>query len=260
MVRGKKSVHPVNLLQSENAIFNSFSPIIYSNSLTPTYYPNSKLRKNVTFELRGVKNLFPFTMWCWNLLGLSFSFSAYVGWRTGRGEQVSPWVLRAALLLWEMAAPFTLFVGAIVKYVLWPTAFKHNGTVGTTNFRTWIAMCQHNVNVVMALSEVALLGGLPVKMSHISLSVLFGVAYVVFTWSIVNLWNPQTGPAFIYIFMDTTLGAFATIALYALVGALMVFYGIFSGVEWLLELSASGLLGHIAFVVLLCMLVCKVRD
>lgn len=222
----------------------------------PPYLPASKLRRN-PFQLKGIKLLFPFTCWCWNLLGTSFAFSAYTAWRLGNGETVSPLILRISLMLWETAAPFTLLVAAVTKYALWPMRLKE----GPDHvFKTAKALLQHNVNVVMAVCEVGLLGGLPVKMGHISLSVLFGVAYVFFTWSIMYQWTPGKGPVFIYFFMDTTLGRTTTIALIALLGVLMFFYGIFSGAEWLLETYGPGLGGHIGFVVVMCLLVCRVRD
>lgn len=115
----------------------------------------------------------------------------------------------------------------------------------------------------MAFMEVALLGGLPVHMRHISLPILFGVTYIFFTWAIRNVWNPKGGSAFLYFFLDTTLGAKATtVAIFALLAALVLFYSIFSGIEQVLQheaVSRFGLLGHVAIVVLLCATVCKVR-
>jgi hypothetical protein len=223
-----------------------------------TYVPSSKLRKNL-ITLSGMKSQFPFTSWCWNLLGVSFAFSAYTGWLVGRGEAVSPLLLRTTLMLWETAAPFTLLVGAVVKYALWPMTLKSTGPDHV--FKSTRALLQHNVNVMMAVFEVGLLGGLPVKMGHISLAVLFGITYVFFTWSIMYRWVPGKGPAFIYFFMDTTLGRTTTIALFALLGVLMLFFSVFSGAEWLLEhYVGNGLGGHIAFVVVLCALVCRWRD
>ena len=126
------------------------------------------------------------------------------------------------------------------------------------------ALLQHNANVVMALSEVALLGGLPVHMSHISLPILFGIAYVIFTWSIRNYWNPTSGSSFMYFFLDTTLGIKSTLVLYILLAVLVTFYSLFSGIDWLLEQMDGRedreLFGHCVVVLVVCSLVCKVRN
>ena len=126
------------------------------------------------------------------------------------------------------------------------------------------ALLQHNANVIMALSEVALLGGLPVHMSQLSLPVLFGVTYVFFTWSIRNYWNPSSGSAFLYFFLDTTLGIKTTLVLYILLVVLMLFYSLFSGIDWLLEQMDGNedraLFGHCVVVLGVCLMVCRVRN
>lgn len=170
---------------------------------------------------------------------------------------MAPELVRLALILWEITAPMTLLIGAIVKYALWPASIQQFGT--GAGFLTPRALLQHNANVVMATAEVALMGGLPIFFSHLALSVLYGCSYVIFTWSIQMNWHGK-GPAFCYFFMDTTLGTEHTIALYALLSVLMLFHGIYCGIDSLLQMLGHNLLGHIAVAIGLCALVCRFRD
>jgi hypothetical protein len=198
-----------------------------------------------------------------------FALSAYTGWTVGTmtthpQSSSSPpeWLFRITLILWEIAAPCALLVSAVVTYAIWPATLKKLGHGGVLT--TPASLLQHNANIGMALMEVALLGGLPVHMRHLSLPILFGVTYIFFTWSIRNVWNhPNGGSAFLYFFLDTTLGATTTtMAIFALLAALVLFYTIFSRIEWILQhdmIAGFGLVGHVAIVVLLCSAVCKVR-
>lgn len=226
------------------------------------YRVQSKIPR-LPFVLKGWGKQYPFTSWSWNLLGVSFAVSAYVGYQVHHhqdgddGDAVQPWLARLALILWEVAAPMTLLVGAVVKYALWPAQIKQTGR--GDNFLTPRALLQHNANVIMAVTEVALLGGLPVHFEDISISVLYGCSYVFFTWTIMMTWHGR-GPAFLYFFMDTTLGNEHTMALYVLLSVLMAFYGLFAGIETALSILSSSLLGHVGFAIVLCSSVCRFRD
>jgi hypothetical protein len=126
-------------------------------------------------------------------------------------------------------------------------------------FLTPRALLQHNGNVIMAMTEAALMGGLPVRYSHIATSILYGSVYILFTWAIQMTWHGQ-GPAFIYFFMDTTLGDEHTVAIWALVGTLFIFHGLFCGVELILAAVGNHIWGHLAVVFVLCAMVCRFRD
>jgi hypothetical protein len=222
----------------------------------PPYRPASKLPR-VPFKIYGWRKQYPFTSWSWNVLGISFALSAYVAYQVDRNLSVAPWLVRLALIMWEIAAPMTLLIGAVVKYALWPAQIKQSGTGDV--FLAPRALLQHNANVIMAMTETALLGDLPIEFSHISISVLFGCSYVLFSWAIQTTWHGQ-GPAFLYFFMDTTLGVEHTIALFALLSVLMIFHGLFCGVESLLQVVGNSIMGHAAFAFAICTLVCRFRD
>jgi hypothetical protein len=225
-------------------------------TLKPPYRPQSKVAR-VQFKMGGWKKQYPFTSWSWNVLGISFALSTYIGYQVDQGQQVDPIIVRLGLILWEVAAPMTLLIGAVVRYALWPAQIKSTGHGDA--FLVPRALLQHNANVIMAVTEAALMGGLPIRYSHLSISVLYGCSYVVFSWATQMSWHGQ-GPAFLYFFMDTTLGSEHTISLCVLVCVLLFFYGLFCGVESLLHMVGNNLIGHAAFALALCSLVCRFRD
>jgi hypothetical protein len=233
------------------------------------YLPSSKLRR-VRNRIRGLRTLAPFTSVAWNLLGAAFALSGYVALAADRHRRssegratgvpvVSPWTLRAALVLWEIAAPFTLLVSAVIRYAIWPRLIATNGA--TVNLKTLRNVLMHNANVLMATTEIALLGGLPVLWRHVSLAPLVGCAYVVWSWSATGIWNgPEHGPQYIYFFFDTTLGAKATWALVILLAVMMAFYSLMVAAESLLESAGGGLTVHALFVAVVCGSVMRFRD
>ena len=98
-----------------NMIFVAEGWLQYTN-----YKPYSKL-KNTIITLEGFKTLCPFTSVSWILLGLSFSINAMIAFQVdfGTEETIEPWVLRFALILWELSAPFSTLVSAVVRYAIW---------------------------------------------------------------------------------------------------------------------------------------------
>lgn len=221
-----------------------------------TYLPTSKLRKHPT-KFNGIRTQFPFTSVSWNVLGVSFGLSAYIAVMTRINRDVNPWILRAALLTWEMAAPNTLLVSAVVRYAIWPTALKHGSSASC---KTWRALLWHNANSAMSLLEASLLGGLPIKPQHMSLGALLGAFYILFSWLYRNRWTPGKGSTFIYFFLDTTLGKTTTIALAVLIGILLLFYNLFSAATQTLGYLDQGLSAHLLFATVIFFSVSRFRD
>lgn len=118
------------------------------------------------------------------------------------------------------------------------------------------------MNVLFALSEVALMSGLKVHPRHFAFGPIVGCFYVIFSWSAVHLWNkPEHGPQFIYFFFDTTLpGFFPTMAILVLLAVLATFYGIFCVCDVILAALGSGVIAHVSFVAVICSLVMRFRD
>ena len=131
-------------------------------------------------------------------------------------------------------------------------------------------MMSHNMNSVFVLMEVALLGGLPVRMSEMYLGPLYGSSYVWMAWSLTNYWAPTAfGPHFIYFFLDTTRGFASTVALMALTTILCLFYVMLASAKVGLDHMSQNFesedspgvwLCHLAFVLGIASLVIRYRD
>lgn len=232
--------------------------------VVPPYLPKSKLKRNIELVVRGWFTQAPFTMWSWNLLGLSFGLNAYLAYQRLQGEETaSPVLLRTALLLFETSAPVTVQIAFLVRFVLWPEALKNGiGKDPTATFKLIRQLAYHNLNVVLALTEISLLGGIPVSYTDFPVGVFYGLAYVLFTWAIRNHWDPtgKGGPQFLYFFFDTTLGATTTIVILALLLVFVIFYGLFCVIHQILDQVSGGFLVHALCVILMPSTVCRFRD
>ena len=256
----------------------------------PSYRPKSKLL-STQLHLRGAFSLFPFTWWCVVLLGCSFALSGVIPLLyyyenyyasqedTESASYLSPWLLRAALLSFEVVAPCEFLVATVVKYALWPHALRARGTAGTAVFRSFHGIFSHNVTVILILMEL-IIGGIPVAMSHVAVSPIFGLLYVLFTWCMSNtlakaavepvplkktgttVWKRRNnvGPQFLYFFMDTTLGWTTSIALIVLLVVLLTFYAMFSVIDNVMEHMQGGLVTRLLGSMGLVALVCRFRD
>mmetsp|Transcript_25698 Transcript_25698/g.37896 ORF Transcript_25698/g.37896 Transcript_25698/m.37896 type:complete len:323 (+) Transcript_25698:58-1026(+) len=230
----------------------------------PTYLPQSKL-KSAPLSLVGLRSLAPFTWWCWVLLGVTFVLTGTISmlFAIDRTDLIHPWHLRLALLSFEISAPCAFLVSTVVKYALWPHLYRSKGSEGTKVFQSFMGIVTHNLNVIFVTAEVALLGGIPVFMSHVAICPLLGLIYVQFAWWMSNRWYPQengSGPQFLYFFLDTTLGWTTTKALVALLFVLLLFYVVFSVIDDVLEHLDGGLVLHLTSCVLASCLACRIRD
>lgn len=211
--------------------------------------------------MRGYKTQLPFTSWAWNLLGISFAMNGIIVLLSEYNKQhyISPTLLRVALLTFETAAPTTLLVSSVVRYAIWPRVLQAGGE--TTQLKSFQALTMHNCNVIFALAEVSLLGGLPVRFSHFSVAPLFGCCYVMFTWFMIGKWIAPDNPQFIYFFFDTTLGGkFMAVVLLGLLTILSLFYGLFGAFDQFLTHLQGGLIVHALAVLLISSVVCRFRD
>jgi hypothetical protein len=228
---------------------------VYAN-----YKPQSKLRREF-IKLRGLGTLCPFTSWCWCFLGLSFLFNGSIALAVdqGRVDLIKPWMLRSAIVLSELAFPFALLVSTAVKYAIWPAVLAGGRPHNLAGFRNQM---QHNLNSVFALSEVALLGGINLNFRHLPLATFVGIVYILFTWVMAVLYygdRHTTGPQYLYWFQDTTLGKTTTLAMLALLIALTMFFGIFAGIEMLIEAVGESLPTKLTLVVAFSAFVCRFR-
>jgi len=227
--------------------------------------------------MKGVRTLFPFTSWCWMLLGTSFVLHGGLALAVDfKGEafvleQLSapPWILRTILLIWETAAPCAFLVSAVIRYFIWPMVL-YKGTGDTSGLKHPRMIMPHNFNSLFVLTEMALLGGLPVRLSEMYLGPIYGVIYVLIAWNLTHFWTEkESGPHFIYFFLDTTRGLATTGALVALTTVLTLFYVILSsakgGLDYLpIYFEAKDSIGllfcHVVFVLGIASLVMRFRD
>lgn len=235
------------------------------------YAPESKL-KSISIPFRGILlqpdrsisrgllTMSSFTMISWLLLGITFFLAGMIPIFHLTGYEISNWFLRISLLLFECAAPTTLLVSVVVRYALWPMAME-NGSANTEILQNPVTLMEHNGNLVMALSEVALLGGLPVRMQDFAVAPLFGILYVFFSWFMMDKWAPaNNGPQFCYFFFDTTLGWFSSLALLALLTVLALFYATFAAVDYFISEYSSGILSHVAAILAILAVSCRFSD
>jgi len=244
------------------------------NVLRVNYLKASKLR-SLPIEIKGIKGQAMFTSWSWNLLGLSFAVSGlltlYVDTIMKNNTysidedkekmiESSPFMkigLRMCVILFEIAAPVSMLVSAVVRYALWPKALKGNGT---DTLKRPDILLQHNANIVMSLVECGLLGGLKIRFIDMAVAPLFGIAYILFAWGMKHRWVESGEPQFLYFFLDTTLGKTTSIAILALEIVLLFFYVFFVIVDDILEYSAGTLIIHLAVVGTIASLLCRFRD
>lgn len=227
-------------------------------SIETTYRPRSRLQ-NTTLEMFGMRTLCPFTSWAWIMLASTFTLSGYIGLMAhlGRGHEVSQWVLRAALVLWELSAPFSILVSVVVRYAIWPVVEASGKKHGLASFRNQM---QHNINSVYALSEMALLGGLPVSFSHLSLPCLLGSIYILFSWFSCYFYaEPEYGPQYLYWFMDPTLGKTTSAALVILLFTLVLSFTVFFAIDAFIQWMDASISVHLLCVYLVASLVVRVR-
>jgi len=233
-----------------------------------SYLKNTKL-KRAPIDLGGLKTQAPFTSWSWNLLGLTFAHNGlltlYIDHCAKNGTlsniQDSFFLtlsLRASIILFETAAPTTMLIAAVVRYGIWEQAKKN---AGSHNLKKTTIILQHNANVVMALTEVGLLGGLPVRFSDTAVAALWGVIYVIWAWAMRFSWLPSGDPQFLYFFLDTTLPGYTpSICLLILITILLVFYTLFVFVDDIMILFGGGPAVHTVVILATSSIVCRFRD
>ena len=248
---------------------------------TEYYYPYSRLQVVRGIPFRGYfasgggslskacMTMSSFTMWSWVVQGTTFmmlgGMTLYLD--THPNHELSIWLYRAVMIGWKICAPASFLVSAIVKYILWPLALeaKSNGP-GTNNANVLkhpLALLEHNWNVLSALVEVALLGGLPIRYQDFVWAPLFGLVYVLYSYAMMYAWvSPKFGPQYIYPFLDSTMGWLTSVCLLALLGVLMLSFGIFYALDYFITeiLPEGNVWSHVASVVAIGLCVCRFCD
>lgn len=259
-------------------------------SLVVPYLKQSKLKK-MPIQMDGMKSQAMFTLWCWNLLGLSFALNSAITIlscipsenHTAVHEMfLHPTTARIAIYLFEIVAPCSMLVSFVVRYALWPAA-KKNGT--SHSLKGPIQLITHNVNIFSSLLEVGMLGRVPIQLKDMTIAPIYGCIYVYFTWFMIYRWIPpmplnhkkkgqfngyansedsvekERNAQFVYFFFDTTLGKrIHCSVLLGLIAVLSVFYWLFSVVDDLMLYLGGAPLINFSVVMTLFSLVSRFRD
>lgn len=199
-------------------------------------------------------------MWAWALEGIAFGMMGCIPLSPWCQEQ--PWLLRIAFLLWETVAPTALLVSAVVKHVLWPTVLKakHRNQNNLAVLQHPCALLEHNANSLFCFMEMGLLGGMPVRSTDVSVAVLFGIVYQVYSWAMMHHWcNRDHGPQFIYPFFDTTLGMTTSLYLLALLITLGTFYTLVALADQVVTHIGGSVIMHVAAIAVMGCLFCRFR-
>lgn len=211
----------------------------------------------------GFRNLGSFTMWCFITECVTFTLAGAIPlYIELTGSEPNFWLYRIAIVGWEICAPLSLLVSAIVKYVLWPHALSQPGAHNTKLLKAPGALLEHNWNVVCCLLEVSILGGLPIRYADFAWAPLFGLAYVLYSYIMVWSWAaPQYGPQFIYPFLDTTMGWLSSACLVGLLIVLGLAFSVFAWLEHVIDVYyQGGFTAHLATGLTICSAVRRFRD
>lgn len=232
------------------------------NPMTTPYLESSKLRRTPLLN-QGIRSQMMFTAWCWNLLGLTFALNGTITLLSVYNDysdvpEYLQNLIRCALLTFEMSFPASMMVSSITRYILWPKAKKINDTMGFRNIRS---LLQHNGNIVVSLTEVAILGRIPVRLDYIPLCVLLGCVYILHTWNMTHRWLPTKEPQFVYFFFDTTLDKkIVVFVLVALLCVMMMFHCMFVSVTVLVDYLDGDILCNVFVVLGVTSCFCRFRD
>lgn len=223
-----------------------------------TYPPGSKLKECKILIRRGGTLLW-FTVWSWLLLGAYFAAAAWLHFFSSANVAPPP-VLRAVLVMWEVAAPNALLVTVVVTFVIWPEMKEKGCSEGLSNP---IVLLQHNLNSAAVLVSL-LVSSTPLRLGHAALAPLWGLAYVAFSWVMAPRIAPEHGAVYLYFFFDSTQGPkFGMVAHAALLACLGLFYAVAVGITLGLEEATSRgvpYMAQAAAVAGFTATICRIRD
>jgi len=231
------------------------------------YLQNSKLQQKPIY-LKGIRSQIMYTACSWNLLGLAFALNGIVTLLAAYNddydkENLVPTyyknLMRGGVIALTIASPSSMMVSTITRYVLWSQTKKKNSS--TSHFKSKRALLQHNANIIASLTEVLILGHVPLRIDYIPLPILYGTVYVLHSWNMIHRLVPTKEPQFVYFFLDTTLDKkIVMLVLVSLLCTCALFHCLFTGITALIEYLDGGILCNALLVICLSSCVCRFRD
>lgn len=158
----------------------------------------------VAFLLESPAGIATFTIWCWTLIGLYLFLAgtasivaAVRGEGNDSGNCRRPPVVGCILWIWfEAMFSTAILVFLVVWLVLLPFAYISTGSNG--RLLSFLQLSAHNLNIVFMGTEM-MLNRLTFLRHHAVFVLLYGCAYVIFSWCYF-LWGEKH--KFWYFFLD----------------------------------------------------------
>eukprot|EP01041_Mallomonas_annulata_P001985 gene1985-3862_t len=167
--------------------------IYFDHPITLTVTVRDGLTKKVS--IKNGDRFAAFTLWCWSLQIIYFGLatSCSIDFLFMKSNISHP-LLCLTWVIYEIAFSTAYLVTVVVTFVLIPGG-KAKGIPVDVFFKT-SALCVHNLNIVFILIE-SLTNQLHFNFWHFPFVLLFGCAYVLFSW----IWYSTKGYLF-YFFLD----------------------------------------------------------
>lgn len=252
---------------------------------TTNYLSNTKLiAQPITFK--GLRTQYYFTAWCWNLLGVSFFLNGIIpiiisyGFLSNSTKNLENqthqyddnnlifWLVYLATITFEATAPMAMLVSTVIKYAIWPKLLHSGGPEKTTQLKTFTNLMEHNANVILVFLEMCYIGNLSIQISHISVSFLLGIIYVLFSYFMASRWIPseiekedkkKNTVQYLYFFLDTTLGMTTSKMLLVLYVIMMMFYTFLWAIS-IFVVDFDNFWIRLCMFLFLCYVFCRFRD
>jgi len=169
--------------------------IYFDQPISLTVYGMDGQPKKV--NIQNYERFGTFTVWCWTLQILYFFLAtlASIDFLFEK-SYMSQTLLCVAWILYELSFSTAYLVTVVVTFVLIPGG-KAKGIPVDIFFKR-APLCLHNLNVIFILTET-FLNKLDFEWAHFPFIILFGCAYVLFSW----VWLHTKGFVF-YFFLDYT--------------------------------------------------------
>ncbi len=181
----------------------------------PLFYESRKCEEVVLF---GVHRLVAFTVWSFIAFGAYFTLVAFASWAEVFGATTPPWLLAIIPPIFAIACGTSMLVTVVVTYYLIPNNQKKGFNVA--KYFLWYEIVMHNLNVILLGADLVL-GGVDITFGMVTFPVIFGIAYVFFSY----IYAAYFGGIYLYDFLDPRVSRAPQIHI-GLLAMIALFYSI----------------------------------